>query len=114
MFKILDRQPYHSCPQPVHSEAYLSIPSHTTKSLPTGKRSFPGAEYMYTHGVTRGIVKHLLTSIAGLVHVNDHNLTTQILVFPCQTCSVYAMMSSSYTLNLYHTKVGSFFSEGQS
>ena len=32
-----------------------------------------------------------LTSIAGLVHVNDLNLTTNILVFPCQTCSVYAM-----------------------
>ncbi len=32
-----------------------------------------------------------LTSIAGLIHVNDLNLTTQILVFPCQTCSVYAM-----------------------
>ncbi len=33
----------------------------------------------------------LLTSIAGLVHVNDLDLTTQILVFPCQTCSVYAI-----------------------
>ena len=40
--------------------------------------------------IRRGGV-HVLTSIAGLVHVNDLNLTTQILVFPCQTCLVYAM-----------------------
>ena len=31
-----------------------------------------------------------LTSIAGLVHVSDLDLTTQILIFPCQTCQVYA------------------------
>ncbi len=30
-----------------------------------------------------------LTSIAGLVHVNDLDLTTQILVSPCHTCSLY-------------------------
>ena len=30
-----------------------------------------------------------LTSIAGLVHVNDLDLPTQILVSPCHTCSVY-------------------------
>ncbi len=29
--------------------------------------------------------------IAGLVHVNDLDLTTQILVSPCHTCSVYAI-----------------------
>ncbi len=34
-----------------------------------------------------------LTSIAGLVHVNDLDLTTQILVSPCHTCSVYAINS---------------------
>ncbi len=27
-----------------------------------------------------------LTSIAGLVHVNDLDLTTQIFIFSCQTC----------------------------
>ncbi len=32
-----------------------------------------------------------LTSIAGLVHVNDLDLTTQILVSPCHTCPVYAI-----------------------
>ncbi len=32
-----------------------------------------------------------LTSIAGLVHVNGLNLTTQILVSPCHICSVYAI-----------------------
>ncbi len=32
-----------------------------------------------------------LTSIAGLVHVNDLDLTTQILVSPCHTCSVCAI-----------------------
>ncbi len=32
----------------------------------------------------------ILTGIARLVHVNDLNLMTQILTFPCQTCSVYA------------------------
>ncbi len=32
-----------------------------------------------------------LTSIAGHVHVNDLDLTTQILVSPCHTCSVYAI-----------------------
>ena len=37
------------------------------------------------------ISTHSLTSIAGLVHVNDLNLTTQILVSPCHTCSVYAI-----------------------
>ncbi len=31
----------------------------------------------------------MLTSIAGLVHVNDLDLTTQILVSPCRTCPVY-------------------------
>ncbi len=34
---------------------------------------------------------NFLTSIAGLVHVNDLNLTTQILVSPCHICSVYAI-----------------------
>ena len=33
---------------------------------------------------------NLLTSIAGLVHVFDLDLTIQILIFPCQTCLVYA------------------------
>ena len=32
-----------------------------------------------------------LTSIAGLVHVNELDLTTQILVSPCDTCPVYAI-----------------------
>ncbi len=36
----------------------------------------------------------LLTSIAGLVHVNDLDLTTQILVSPCDTCSVYTQTAS--------------------
>ncbi len=38
-----------------------------------------------------------LTSIAGLVHVNDLNLRTQILVFPCHTCWVYASKQFGYT-----------------
>ncbi len=42
-----------------------------------------------------------LTSIAGLVHVNDLNLTTHILVFPCQTCSVYAMKQFGHNANIF-------------
>ena len=42
----------------------------------------------------------LLTSIAGLVHVNDLNLTTQILVSPCHTCSVYAIKKFGYLTGL--------------
>ncbi len=38
-----------------------------------------------------------LTSIAGHVHVNDLNLATQILVFSCQTCSIYAMKQLGIT-----------------
>ncbi len=38
----------------------------------------------------------MLTSIAGLVHVNDLNLTTQILVPPCHICSVYAIKEFGY------------------
>ncbi len=38
----------------------------------------------------------LLTGIARLVHVNDLNLTTQILTFPCETCSVYATKQFGY------------------
>ncbi len=36
-----------------------------------------------------------LTSIAGLVHVNDLDLTTQILVSPCHTCPVYILNRSN-------------------
>ena len=57
---------------------------------------------------------HLVTSIAGLVHVNDLNLTTKILVFPCQPYSVYAMKQFGYTHYLYYTKLKPIFSEGQS
>ncbi len=39
----------------------------------------------------------LLTSIAGLVHVNDLDLTTQILVSPCHTCSVYGIYLTGLT-----------------
>ena len=35
-------------------------------------------------------VPRYLTGIARLVHVFDLNLTTQILIFPCKTCSVSA------------------------
>ena len=49
-----------------------------------------------------------LTSIAGLVHVNDLNLTTLILVSPCHTCSVYAIKKFGYFLwhipNMCHMK----------
>ena len=43
-----------------------------------------------------------LTSIAGLVHVNDLKLTTQILVSPCHTCLVYAikLLSGIYRTGL--------------
>ncbi len=41
----------------------------------------------------------LLTSIAGLVHVNEFDLTTQILVSPCHTCLVYA---KNYWDTLWH------------
>ncbi len=37
-----------------------------------------------------------LTSIAGLVHVNDLDLTTQILVSSCHICSVYAIKEFGY------------------
>ncbi len=52
-----------------------------------------------------------LTSIAGLIHVNDLNLITQILVsVPCQTCSVYATKQFGwYTCYLYYTKLGPIF-----
>ena len=36
------------------------------------------------------------TGIARLVHVSDLNLTTQILIFPCLTCSVYATKQFGY------------------
>ena len=49
-------------------------------------------------------LKDILTSIAGLVHVNDLNCTTQILVFPCQTCSVYALKQFGHK-----PKMSSFF-----
>ncbi len=44
-----------------------------------------------------------LTGIAGLVHVKDLNLMTQILIFPCQTCSVYAMKQFGYPPKIFHT-----------
>ena len=48
-----------------------------------------------------------LTSIAGLVHVNDLNLMTQILVSPCHICSVYAIKEFGYPLlyGIYRTGV---------
>ncbi len=46
-----------------------------------------------------------LTGIARLVHVNDLNLTTQILTFPCQTCSVYAMKQFGYPLKVEKVKI---------
>ncbi len=33
--------------------------------------------------------KNVLTCIAGLFHVFDLDLTAQILIFPCQTFSIY-------------------------
>ncbi len=44
---------------------------------------------------------HWLTSIAGLVHVNDLNLTTQILVSPCHTCPVYAIKEFGFPCKIY-------------
>ena len=38
-----------------------------------------------------GKLSMTLTSIAGLVHVNDLDLTTQILISSCHICSVYAI-----------------------
>ncbi len=44
----------------------------------------------------------ILTSIAGLVHVNDFNpVTTQILVPPCHTCSVYAIKEFGYPPKIF-------------
>ncbi len=43
-----------------------------------------------------------LTSIAGLVHVNDLNLTTQILVPPCYTCLIYAIKVFGYPPKIFH------------
>ncbi len=67
------------------------------------------------------------TSIAGLVHVFDLDLTTLIMIFPYQTCLVYhtkPKVQQSHknvpeclngtTLNLYNTKIGQIVSEGQS
>ena len=50
-----------------------------------GKRS---AVHKWTENLD-GPFGYPLTSIAGLVSVNDLNLTTKILVFPCQTGSVW-------------------------
>ncbi len=48
-------------------------------------------------------VSSTLTSIAGLVHVNDLDLTTQILVSPCHTCSVYAINKFGLLRSIYRT-----------
>ncbi len=39
---------------------------------------------------------HCLTGIARLVHVFDLNLTTQILIFPCWTCSLSSTKQFGY------------------
>ncbi len=44
----------------------------------------------------------LLTSIAGLVHVNDLNLMTLILVSLCHICSVYAIKEFGYPPRIFH------------
>ncbi len=44
----------------------------------------------------------MLSSIAGLVDVNDLNLTTQILLSPCHICSVYAIKEFSYPPKIFH------------
>ena len=41
-----------------------------------------------------------LTSIARLLHVNDLDLTAQILVSPCHTCPVYGIIRSIYRTGL--------------
>ncbi len=53
-----------------------------------------------------------LTSIARLIHVNDLDLTTEILVSPCHTCSVHAINKFgfpnrfvAYTEQVYHGKI---------
>ena len=46
------------------------------------------------------VLSTTLTSIAGLVHVNDLNLMTQILVSPCHICSVYAIKEFGYPNSL--------------
>ena len=75
-----------------------------------------------------------LTCIAELVHVSDLDPTTKILIVPCLTCQVYARKQFGYppniiikmclkvfmvqirwyTINLYNTKIGPIFLEGQS
>ena len=47
-----------------------------------------------------------LISIAGLIHVNDINLTTQIGTFPCQT-------SGFFCEYLYYMKLGPNCLEGE-
>ncbi len=42
-----------------------------------------------------------LTSIAGLVHVNDLDLTTEILVSSCHICSVYAIKEFGYPPKIF-------------
>ncbi len=51
------------------------------------------------------MISHIihLTSIAGLIHVNDVDLTTQILVSPCDTCSVCAInFFMAHTEQVWH------------
>ncbi len=45
----------------------------------------------------------LLTGIEWLIHVNDLDLTTQILVSPCHTCSVYAINKFGFPRSIYQT-----------
>ncbi len=57
---------------------------------------------MYSlHVVVQVAVQSVLTSIARLVHVHDLNLTTQILVPPCQTWSVYAIKEFGYPPKIF-------------
>ncbi len=46
--------------------------------------------YYWTWAILSNYIKDL-TNIARLIHVNDLNLTSLDLVYPCHTCSVYAM-----------------------
>ena len=62
-----------------------------------------GPPKMFSYCCKRAPFKRgALTSIAGLVHVSDLKLTTQILIFLCQTCSVYATKQFGYPSKILH------------
>ena len=84
-----------------YSRTYNTAPLETTKSIL--KAGHYKAKMTYISIIMQ--IWITLTSIARLVHVNDLNLTTQILVPPCYICSVYAIKEfgfMAYTEQMWH------------